>query len=297
MPGAERIRDREASPELSLLVVTWRTRDLVNECLNAMAAELDGLPYEVVVVDNDSGDGTAELLAERGAADRRIRPILSPTNTGFAGGNNLAYRASRGEFIGIVNPDLLVTRDAVSTMVERLRSDPSLGVVSCELLGIDGRSQTLHRRLPGLASTLFTRTRWGGRFDRILLRGWFGRRLRLADVPHHGLRDIGQAAGAFLFLRRATIEGPLRGELFDESLPILVNDVDLARRVHDVGLRVAVDYDQQVTHHGGGSLRQLERSTRERMFFDGFAHYLAKHEPPWKLRVFRLLFRITVDPR
>lgn len=274
-----------------MLVVTWRTRDLLVQCLDAIAAELDGLSYEVVVVDNDSGDGTAELLTERAASDRRIRPILSPTNTGFAGGNNLAYRASSGQFVGLVNPDLLVTRDAVSAMVERLRADPSLGVVSCELVGLDGRPQTLHRRLPGLTSTVFTRTLWGGRLDRILFRGWFGRRLRLGDVPHHGLRDVGQVAGAFLFIRRATIEGPLRGELFDENLPILVNDVDLSRRVHDVGLRVAVDYDRRVTHHGGGSLRQLDRTTRERNFFDGFVHYLAKHEAPWKLHVFRMLFR------
>jgi GT2 family glycosyltransferase len=124
-----------------------------------------------------------------------------------------------------------------------------------------------------------------------VLWGWSGRRLRLADVPHHGLRDVGQVAGAFLFVRRATIEGPLGGELFDENLSILVNDIDLSRRVYDIGLRVAVDYDRRVTHHGGGSLRQLNRSAREHQFFEGFAHYLAKHEPPWKLRVFRLLFR------
>ncbi|MEW6471659.1 MAG: glycosyltransferase [Actinomycetota bacterium] len=277
------------SPELSLLVVSWRTRDLLAECLDTIAAELDGLSYEVVVVDNDSGDGTANLVAERAAADDRIRPILSDTNTGFAGGNNLAYRASRGEFVGVVNPDLLVNRDAVYTMVERLRADPSIGVLSCDLVGMDGRQQTLHRRLPTLTNLLFTRTRWGGRFDRIVLRRWFDRRLRLADVPRHGLRDIGQAAGAFLFLRRATIEGPLGGELFDEKLEILVNDVDLSRRVHDAGLRVAVDYDRRVMHHGGGSLRQLDRTTQERHLFEGFAHYFAKHEPPWKLRLFRLL--------
>jgi GT2 family glycosyltransferase len=287
----------DPSPELSLLVVSWRTRGLLAECLDAIAAELDGLSYEVIVVDNDSGDGTAELLTERAVADRCIRPILSPTNTGFAGGNNLAYRASRGQFIGVVNPDLLVTRDAVCTMVERLRADPSLGIVSCELVGMDGRPQTLHRRLPTLTSLFFTRTRWGGRFDRIVLQRWFDRQLRLADVPHHGLRDVGQVAGAFLFLRRSTIEGPLRGELFDENLLILVNDVDLSRRVHDVGLRVTVDYDRQVTHHGGGSLRQLDRSTQERLLAGGFAHYLAKHEPPWKLRVFRLLFRTTAARR
>lgn len=280
-----------ASLELSLLVVSWRTRDFLAECLDAIAAELDGMSYEVVVVDNDSGDGTAELLTERAAADRRIRPILSPTNTGFAGGNNLAYRASRGEFVGIVNPDLLVNRDAVCTMVERLRADPSLGVVSCEPVGIDGRPQTLHRRLPTLTNLLFTHTRWGGRFDRIVLRRWFDRRLRLADVPRHGLRDVGQVGGAFLFLRRTTIEGALCGELFDEKLSILVNDVDLSRRMHDAGLRVAVDYDRRVTHHGGGSLRQLDRSTHERHLFQGFAHYLAKHEPAWKGRLFRLVWR------
>jgi len=278
-----------------LLVVSWRTRDFLAGCLDAIAAELDGLSYEVVVVDNDSGDGTADLLMERAAADRRIHPILSPTNTGFAGGNNLAYRASRGELIGVVNPDVLVTRDAVCAMVDRLRADPSLGLVSCELVGMDGRPQTLHRRLPGLTSTVFTRTRLGGRVDRLVLRGWFGRRLRLGGVPHHGLQDIGQAAGAFLFLRRATVEGPLRGELFDENLPILVNDVDLSRRVHDVGLRVVVDYDRRVTHHGGGSLRQLDRTTLERHFVEGFACYLAKHEPPWKLRLFRRLFHTAAE--
>lgn len=274
-----------------MLVVTWRTRDLVAACLDAIATELQGVSYEVVVVDNDSGDGTAEVLAERAAADRRVRPILSPINTGFAGGNNLAFRASRGQVIGVINPDLLVNRDAVSTMLERLAADPALGIVSCELVGTDGRPQTLHRRLPTVTSTLFTRTCWGGRFDRIVLRGWFGRRLRIADVPRQGLRDIGQAAGSFMFLRRATIEGPLCGELFDEKLPILMNDVDLSRRVHDVGLRVAVDYDRQVVHHGSASLRQIDRTTRERLFFEGFTHYLAKHEPQWKLRLAHVLFR------
>src|SRR5690349_17430515 len=128
-----------ASPELSLLVVSWRTRDLLDECLDTIAAELDGMAYEVVVVDNDSGDGTAELIAGRAAVDPRIRPILSATNTGFAGGNNLAYRSSRGEFVGVVNPDLLVNRDAVATMIDRLRSEPMLGAVSCDIVGTDGR--------------------------------------------------------------------------------------------------------------------------------------------------------------
>src|SRR2546426_1064832 len=148
---------------LSILVVSWNTRDLLRECLRSALANLKVVSAEIIVVDNASADGSAEMVRREFAPEPRVRLIANPRNEGFARGNNQAYAAARGEFLAVVNPDVTFTGPVLRGMVEYLHGRPAVGIVSCNLVGTDGSSQSLHRRLPPPRSAPCPRTRRGNR--------------------------------------------------------------------------------------------------------------------------------------
>lgn len=279
---------------LSVLIVTWRTREVTLQTVQCALDATVQRDAEVLVVDNASDDGTAEELRLRFGNHPRVRLLLNDTNRGFAAGNNQAFEASTGEIVVVCNPDLHLSSGALEHLVD-LSNDPSIGIVTGCLIGADNAPQTLHRRFPDLTTVAFTLTRVGAVVDHRLLQRRHQRHYRLLDRPRVGLRDIDQAAGALLVLRRDVVLGPLNGVLFDEELPILVNDVDLSRRVHDAGLRVVVDWDTPLLHDGGVSLRQLPEADRREMRWDGLERYFQVHEGRWRLFLLRALRRLALE--
>lgn len=271
--------------ELSVLVVSWNTRDLLRECLRSTLEAVRGLSFEVMVVDNASADGSADMVRREFGSEHRLRLIANERNECFARGNNQAYAASRGEILLVINPDIVLNGAALSGMVGHLRAHPEAGIVSCNLVGTDGVPQTLHRAFPTLPIVFCIWTRVGRRLDRWCLFGLNGRRYRLLTRRRAGLAVIDQAAAACLAIRRTTVERI--GGLFDERFPLFFNDVDLSRRVRDAGLQVHVRYDLSVTHHGGASIRQLPGGQRKLQLYEALARYYEAHEAPWKARLVR----------
>ncbi len=273
--------------ELSVLVVSWNTRDLLRDCLRSTLAAAEGMRVEVIVVDNASADGSAAMVLREFAAEPRVRLVANERNELFARGNNQAYALSRGDLLLVLNPDIVLNRRALQGMIDHLRLDPRAGIVSCELVGTDGVPQTLHRAFPTLPIAFSVWTRLGRLFDRVFLFGLNGRRYRLETRRRRGVVVVDQAAAACLLIRRSTVERI--GGLFDERFPLFFNDVDLSRRVWDAGLEVHVLYDRSVVHAGGASLRQLPKSERDMERYESLARYYELHEPAWKGRLVRLM--------
>lgn len=282
---------------LSVLIVSWRTREPLRAALIATLRALDELASaggpqgEVVVVDNASDDGTAEMVCTFAEEDDRVRLVSSAVNLGFAGGNNLALEHARGDVLAVVNPDVEADGAALIAMLEHLLAHDEAGLVTATLVGHDGRPQSLHRSLPSLLSVIVEQTRMGRRLDRRLLGGRIRRSHRLVGLPAGVVAKIGQAAGALLLLRRSTL-ARVGGYLFDESLPILFNDVDLSRRVHDAGLEVHLLTGVQVRHLGGAALGQLDGSAMELAYWDGLRTYARHHESR-----FTQLCLAAIEPR
>ena len=276
---------------LSILVVSWNTRDLLRECLRSALANLKVVSAEIIVVDNASTDGSAEMVRREFAYESRVRLIANSRNEGFARGNNQAYSVAQGEFIAVVNPDIVFTSPVLATMMDYLHAHPDVGIVSCNLVGTDGVPQSLHRRFPTLPIVFAHYTRVGRRVDRWLLGGWLGRRYHLLDIRRAGAVAIGQAAAACLLIGRSTV-GTIGG-LFDERFPIFFNDVDLSRRVWKAGLEVHVLYDLSVTHHGGAGIRQMPGGVKRLEQIQGLRSYYDLHEPRWKARVVSVLVSAT----
>jgi len=273
--------------DLSVLVVSWNTCGLLRECLRSTLASLGTLSAEVIVVDNASADGSAEMVRKEFGADPRVRLIANARNEGFARGNNQALAVARGEVLAVVNPDIILTGPALRGMLDYLRAHERAGIVTCNLVGKDGVSQSLHRRFPTLPIVFCHYSRAGRRVDRWLLGGRVGRSYHLGSIRRAGVAVIDQAAAACLLIARATI-GRIGG-LFDEGFPIFFNDVDLSRRVWKSGLEVHVLYDLSVAHLGGASIRQMPPGRKSLEQTAGLLHYYEIHEPRWKSRVVKVL--------
>ncbi|KAA0231869.1 glycosyltransferase family 2 protein [candidate division KSB1 bacterium] len=274
-------------PTLSIIVVSWNTRDLLRLCIHSALDSLTGMNGEVIVVDNASTDGSAAMVQEEFSHEPRVRLMANTENLGFAAGNNQALAAASGNIIAIVNPDIVLNRATLAAMLEYLLAHGRVGLVSCNLVGSNGKSQSIHRRFPTIPIIFFEWARVGKHIDRWLLRNRFHRHYRLQDMSRKDVKIIDQAAGACMMMRRATIEKI--GVLFDERFPILGNDLDLCRRIWNADLEVHVLFNVSVTHYGSASLEQVDGTLKESWLWEALKVYYDLHEPQWKRWALRRL--------
>lgn len=244
------------TPALSVLIVTHKPGADIDTCLALLKASRIDRPYEVIVVDNASGDGTAERIA---AAWPEVRLIAETRNHGFAGANALACAASRGATILLLNPDAyLRDPNAVAAALAHLDAHAQVGAVGLRLVFADGRHQVGDAGFePRPLSVAVHAAGLSGRFG---LRGVYlsGRQ---ATAP--GPIAVDWLCGAFLMLRREAVEaiGGLSSPLF-----LYGEDVDWGCRVRDAGWRVDYLPDPAVVHLQGGS-----GGTRSARWLDGLA--------------------------
>lgn len=235
------------APRLSIVVLSWNTANLLAACLSSLQAA-GGLAWEdVIVVDNASGDGSADLVERRFPAVRLVRNAV---NEGYAAGNNRGAALARGQHLLLLNSDTEVARGTLERLVEFLEAHPSHAACAPRLVHPDGAVQLSAKRFPSLATAVFFDT-W---FQR-----WFPAnreipRYFMADFDHLTSRDVDQPPGAALLIRR-DLWCALGG--FDEELWLFFNDVDLCRRAAALGFRVAYRAEVAVVHHEGASTRQF----------------------------------------
>ena len=158
--------------QLSVLIVTYNSTRLIDALLAGLAAQLEPLDAEIVLVDNASHDGTADLVARQ---HPEVRLVRSPVNLGFAAGNNLAARHARGRMLLLLNPDALPEPGAIARGLALMQQDGRVGLGGGRLLDPDGSTQPSARMFPSLAQEFivlsglaakFPRSRWFGRMDR-----------------------------------------------------------------------------------------------------------------------------------
>lgn len=264
------------SPELSVLLVSWNTREETSRCLRALHAGATGLDYEVIAVDNASVDGSADLLA----ADPRVHLITNRRNVGFAAAMNQARRHARGDLLLLLNSDVQVHPGALPTMLRFLREHPDAAGVSPRYLNPDGTFQQHYVQLPSLAAclALFTVLRKVPGFRAALHR--FQMRGEDFSVP----REL--ASGSCLLLRSGAVGAT---EIFDERLPVYWNDAILARQLTAAGHRTWMIPDAAVTHTRGASCRLLGPAMRYRHLLGSLMRYLRDTRPRYQCEVFRVV--------
>jgi N-acetylglucosaminyl-diphospho-decaprenol L-rhamnosyltransferase len=232
------------APRLSIVVLSWNTCELLAACLQSLK-DAGGLAWEdVIVVDNASEDGSAEMVAERFGDELRL--VRNGVNEGYAIGNDIGATHAHGQYLLLLNSDTEVEAGVLERLVTFLDEHPQHGACAPRLVHPDGEVQLSCMAFPRLVTAVFFDT-W---FDR-----WFPGnreipRYFMADFDHLTSRDVDQPPGAALMVRRDLWE-VLEG--FDPELWLFFNDVDLCRRLHELGWRVAYRADVAIVHHEGKS--------------------------------------------
>lgn len=254
---------------LSVLIVNWNTRELLRACLTSLYRFSPQEPFEVIVLDNASTDGSAEMV---GSDFPQAKLLSSATNCGYAAGNNLAFGAASGEWLLTLNPDTEFIDDSLQRSLDLLRARPEVGCLAPRLIYPDGRTQSSVRGWPTAMGVLGDATGLGKLFPRSK---WGSYRLRTFDYEKE--QEAPQPMGTFLLFRRSAVErvaDPRKP--FDEQFPIFFNEVDLLYRMHLAGLKCLYSPSVRVIHHGGESTKQVRKS----MIWEShrsLARFLKKH--------------------
>lgn len=249
-------------PDLSVVVLTYNTRKLTLACLRSLYAQAEIARCEVIVVDNASGDRTAEAVAEEYTGAQLIR---APKNLGFGGGNNLGLIAARGRHVLLLNSDTEVQPGALSALIAFMDAHPEAGACGPMLLNTDGSLQPSGRALPTAGSVFLDMTR----LYRLTRRDVFVEPGR----DYNQVKRVGEISGAALLIRHALYE---RIGGFDTGLFLFYEDVDLCKRVGDAGFGVFYVPEAKVMHHWGGTMKKISE-TAYRAGQDSLRYYFAKH--------------------
>jgi GT2 family glycosyltransferase len=206
--------------DLSIIIVNYKSQEKVLKCLESIAkAELGDLSYEIIVVDNASGDDLSMIAA----AYPEVKIIKSEKNLGMGGGNNFGAKNSQGKFILILNPDTAILDDALVKLHHYLKEHEKIGIVGPKLLNTDGSLQYSCLRFPKIYTPILRRTFFGELAPRQL--DYF----LMKDFDHASDRSVDWLMGSCLLVRREILEKD--GYLFDEKYFMYFEDTDLCRRV------------------------------------------------------------------
>jgi GT2 family glycosyltransferase len=186
--------------DVSISVVTYNTGARLLQCIESVQETAGDLRYEVFVVDNSSSDDT-DIQIYRNFPN--VRLILNERNVGFARANNQAILLSRGRYVFVTNPDIVVRPHALQRMVDYLDEHSDVGVVACRLEYPDGSLQLSCRSFPTLASFLI---RGLPLPERLKSESRVMRQYLLSDWDHASTREVDWCLGSCLLVRRETIE-------------------------------------------------------------------------------------------
>ncbi len=265
-------------PIVSVILVTYNTRELLGRCLEALPAALEGVPYEVWVVDNGSTDDTLAWLR---AHHPEVHVLANPTNRGFAAANNQAMARAQGRYLLLLNTDTRPLPGSLAALVRYLDQHPEVGIVGGSLLNPDGSPQGCAADFP---------TWWK---ELVLLTGPLGHRLLGPWFPFHppseAPRAVDWVSGACLMVRREVVEA-IGG--LDEGYFMYTEEVDWCWRARRAGWSVAVIPEARVIHLGGATARRMD-GLRRRWLYTSKARFLRRRQGPAAAAIYTAAVWIT----
>ncbi len=263
-------------PSVLTIILNYRTPELTLKAATATLREMDGIRGEIVIVDNDSGDESCELIADAirrngWGEDGRVTLRQSGHNGGFGAGNNFGMRGGlrSGEmpdFYYILNSDAWPERGAIRALLNVMQRERRAGIVGSHVRGVNGEPHCTAFRFPSIA----------GEFEGAVRTGIVTRLLRKSVVPMalpQTLAQVDWVAGASAMLRRRMLD---EIGLFDEAFFLYFEETDLCHRANDAGWQVLYEPLSEVVHVGSVSTGMKTWRRTPRYWFESRLHYFTK---------------------
>ncbi len=268
--------------DISIIIVSWNVKELLAACLASVYASLKDshTEYEVLVVDNASSDGSADMVRERFP---RVSLVANADNKGFAAANNQALVEARGRYLVLLNPDTVLRSDALGTLLRFMDDAPSAGMAGPRLVYADGSFQHSAFRFPALAQAFFDFFPVHHRLLNSRLNGRYPRSLYASGHPF----AIDHPLGACMMVRRQAVE---QVGLMDERFFMYCEEIDWVMRIKRAGWGVYCVPAAEVVHYAGQSTRQFRDEMFVALWRSRFRLF-AKHYGPFHNWAVRLIVR------
>ncbi len=233
--------------KITVIIVNYNVKEYLAHSLFSIQRALKGIPSEIIVVDNNSVDGSISLLKSKFS---EVILIENKENLGFGKANNQAIQLARGEFVVLINPDTVVQEDTFLKLLEFFDQHPPAGAVTCKIINPDGTFSIDCRHsipTPSIAlwkvlglSKLFPRSRIFGQYN-------------LTYLDENQTYQVPAISGSFMMIRRQVLDTV---GLFDERFFMYCEDIDLCHRINESGYQIYYVPTTQIVHYKGESTKK-----------------------------------------
>jgi len=250
---------------LSISIVNTNNRELLNNCLKSIYETTKDTSFEIIVVDNKSDDGSAQLVKEHFP---EVLLIENDSRQGYGYNHNRAFEISTGRFFLVFNEDMIIVDNALDKMVKVASEDASIGALGCRLLNPD---RTLQHSCTN--ELTFTTCLYDDLIPYRLAGKASPHRSVMYHWPHDEERDVGVIMGCCMLIPREVAE---ETGLFDEQFFVYYEETDLCRRIRQLGKKVRFTPEAEIIHYGGQTSKTMRRKMRI-VFLESRHKYYVKY--------------------
>jgi GT2 family glycosyltransferase len=256
-------------PDLSVIVVNWNTKELLQACLESVRVHISGIAYELIVVDNGSTDGSVDMLREQFP---EVRLIANTENLGFAAANNQAIRVAKGRAVLLLNSDTELIENSFRILYDFLFSRDEIGAVGGRLIYPSGAPQWSYGFAPSLGRMLWITLSGFLRIQRGRKPG------AVIPDPADPARPVEYIVGADLMIKRTVLD---QVGLLDDTFFAYFEETDLCTRIRQAGHQIWYTPATSIIHRIGSSFGP-ESANRLRIYYTSLFQYLQKHSGTYR---------------
>jgi len=237
--------------QLSIIIVSYNTKDILANCLNLIdKSDLEKSLFEIIIIDNGSNDGSIEMIEKLKSKNNTIKLVKNYTNFGFGAANNKAIRMAKGEYILLLNSDVMVDKDTISKQIQFMKEHLKYSASTCKLMLADNKMDpACHRGFPTVWASLCYFTKLEKIFSKTKIFGQYHQGFLNLDKIH----DIDAISGAFFMIKKNVFD---KIGLFDEGFFMYGEDLDLCLRIKQNDFKIGFNSDNSAIHLKGKSGRK-----------------------------------------
>jgi GT2 family glycosyltransferase len=274
-------------PDVSIVFTQWNVRDMLRDCLHSVREKTKGLTYEIIVVDDGSTDGSADMLRKEFPD---VILTVNQTNIGVAKSYNKGVALAKGRYVQMLNSDMVLVNNAIKILLEFLEGHPEAGACAGKLRNRDMTTQVSFGSFPGL----FQAFSEAFGMSHILP---FVRWPQVGICPGESITSPMEAeylSGADMLIRREVIT---EIGFFDERYTSYCEETDFCYRIrHDTRWRLFYVPDAEIVHFGGQSFSKVPEY-RLRLMYSGYNKFLTKHHGRLYSLATRMLYALQFGRR
>jgi len=248
----------------SIIIVNYNTKNLAKKCLNSIFANCSDSDFEIIVIDNDSRDGSVEMLNNEFGA--KIKLIINKNNIGFGPANNQGARIAQGKYLFFLNSDTLIKENILTPLNSYLKNHEQVAIASPKLLLDNGDEQEYAY---GKFPTLF--------------RG-IAEKFKKFKIDKKAILEVDWVSGAALIVRKDVFQ---KVKSFDEKFFMYFEDIDLCKCIKNLNYKIVVFPQVAIIHLGGKSISKFKK--RKEYYYKSQNYFYKKHYGRLKMNIMRLI--------